>query len=45
MPELPQKLVDIIREAKKLEPTNELSFLFGSGFSRADHVLLVGDIN
>lgn len=45
MPELPQKLVDLFIEAKKAEPTNELSFLIGSGFSRADHMLLVGDIN
>ncbi|HEY4327508.1 MAG TPA: hypothetical protein VGN20_26220 [Mucilaginibacter sp.] len=45
MPELPKKLVDLITEAKKPEPTNELCFLIGSGFSRADHMLLVGDIN
>jgi hypothetical protein len=42
---IPDRLVEAIFASKKTEPTQRISVLLGSGFSRPDGMPLVGDIN
>jgi len=42
---IPENLVAAFKERQRLEPTRQISFLLGSGFSRADKMPLVGEIN
>jgi hypothetical protein len=43
--ELPKELADLFEEAKAPEPTNHISFLLGSGFSKPDKMPVANDIN
>ncbi|MCD8739035.1 hypothetical protein LT679_00350 [Mucilaginibacter roseus] len=42
---IPEQLVDAIFASQRPEPTERISFLLGSGFSRPDGMPLVSDIN